>query len=335
MNHVVTSIPDKKRYGLSSTTLLVALGVLLVFSCVLFMTLNNRGAWDFILPFRGKKLLQLLVVAYAVGMSTLLFQTLTNNPILTPAILGFDALYILLQTSLVFSLGTIGYTQLGSFTKFGIETGLMIIASLLLFRLLTQSNDKSGGISHDLGRMILVGVIFGVLFRSLNQLLQRLLDPMQFAVVQNASFADFNSVKEPIIWLALGLSVFSSGFIWRLRFALDVVALGRKPAIGLGVPYQRFSFWVLVWIAVLLAVSTALVGPVSFFGLLVCAMTNALSPTANHAIRLPIVVLLGAITLVLGQAIFEHLLGMKAVLSVVVEFVGGIIFLLLILQRKS
>lgn len=323
------------RLKFSTPTLLIGLTVLLALSCLLFMTLNARGAWDFVLPFRGKKLLQLLVVAYAIGVSTLLFQTLTNNPILTPSILGFDALYILLQTGLVFALGTVGYTQLGSVAKFGVETALMIVASLLLFRLLTHSNDRGGGISHDLGRMILVGVIFGVLFRSLNQLLQRLLDPLQFAVVQNASFADFNSVKEPIIWLALGLAVVSMGFIWRLRFALDVVALGRKPAIGLGVPYQRFSLLVLVWIAILLAVSTALVGPVSFFGLLVCAITNAVSPTANHAVRLPMVVLLGAVTLVLGQTIFEHLLGMKAVLSVVVEFVGGIIFLLLILRRKS
>lgn len=334
MSHLGVSQPCKKRFGLSSTTLVMVLSVLLAVSCLLFMTLNSRGAWDFILPFRGKKLIQLLVVAYAIGVSTLLFQTLTNNPILTPAILGFDALYILLQTSLVFSLGTIGYTQLGSFAKFGFETGLMIVASLLLFRLLTKGNDKSGGMSHDLGRMILVGVIFGVLFRSLNQLLQRLLDPMQFAVVQSASFADFNTVKEPIIWLALGLAIISAGFIWRLRFALDVVALGRKPAIGLGIPYQRFSLLVLVWIAVLLAVSTALVGPVSFFGLLVCAITNALSPTADHALRLPVVVLLGAITLVLGQTIFEQVLGMKAVLSVVVEFVGGIIFLFLVLRRK-
>lgn len=316
---------------LSATGILLVLGVVLVVSCLLFMTLNNHGAWDFILPFRGKKLLLLLVVAYSIGVSTLLFQTLTNNPILTPSILGFDALYILLQTFLVFALGSVGYTQLGSFAKFGAETGLMIVASLLLFRLLM----KEDGMKDDLARMILVGVIFGVLFRSLNQLLQRLLDPLQFAVVQNATFADFNTVKEPIIWLALGVAAISSVFIWRLRFTLDVVTLGKKNAIGLGVPYQRFSLLVLVWIAVLLSVSTALVGPVSFFGLLVCALTNAISPTASHAVRLPMVVLLAAITLVLGQTIFEHVMGMKAVLSVVVEFVGGIIFLLLILRRKT
>ncbi|WP_301098720.1 iron chelate uptake ABC transporter family permease subunit [Otariodibacter sp.] len=296
------------------------------------MTLNNRGAWDFILLFRGKKLLLLLIVAYAIGVSTLLFQSLTNNPILTPSILGFDALYLLLQTLLVFVLGTISYIQLDSLSKFGFETALMIIASILLFRLLNKNNNSG---DNELGRVILVGVIFGILFRSLNQLLQRLLDPMQFAIVQGAYFAEFNTVKEPIIWFALILVIISAIFIWQLRFRLDVIALGKSTAISLGISYQRCSFVILMWIAILLSISTALVGPVSFFGLLVCALTNALSPTASHGIRLPIVFMLSAITLILGQAIFEHLFNMKTILSVIVECIGGIVFLFLILGRKK
>ena len=77
----------------SKRSLWLAAGLLLA-SCVLFLTLNAHGNWDFILPLRTAKLASLLLVAYAVGVSTLLFQTLTNNPILTPSILGFDALYI-------------------------------------------------------------------------------------------------------------------------------------------------------------------------------------------------------------------------------------------------
>ena len=68
----------------------VAFALLLV-SCVLFMTLNVKGDWDFVLHLRLTKLAALLMVAYAVGVSTQLFQTLTNNPILTPSILGFDS----------------------------------------------------------------------------------------------------------------------------------------------------------------------------------------------------------------------------------------------------
>ena len=74
--------------------------LLLIISAVLFMTINANGNWDFILAFRGQKLVALLVVGYAIGVSTLLFQSLTHNPILTPALLGFDALYVLIQSVL-------------------------------------------------------------------------------------------------------------------------------------------------------------------------------------------------------------------------------------------
>lgn len=143
---------------------------LLLVSCALFLTLNAHGNWDFVLPLRGAKLGALLLVAYAVGVSTLLFQTLTNNPILTPSLLGFESLYIFLQTLLVAVLGGVGYTHLPPLGKFGFEAAAMIGGSLLLFRILL----KQGG--RDLARMILTGVIFGILFRSLSSLLQRLID---------------------------------------------------------------------------------------------------------------------------------------------------------------
>ena len=94
----------------SSRPLWVAF-VLLLACCTLFLTLNIQGDWDFVLQLRLTKLAALLLVAYAVGVSTQLFQTLTNNPILTPSILGFDSLYVFLQTLLLFALGGVGYTR--------------------------------------------------------------------------------------------------------------------------------------------------------------------------------------------------------------------------------
>ena len=140
---------------------------LLAASCVLFMTLGANGHWDFVLPRRGMVLASLLLVAYSVGVSTLLFQTLTNNPILTPSVLGFDSLYVFLQTLLVAVLGGIGYSSLPQTGKFAFELAAMVGGSLLLF----QTLMRQGG--RDLARMILIGVVFGILFRSLSSLLQR------------------------------------------------------------------------------------------------------------------------------------------------------------------
>ena len=305
----------------------LAAGLLLV-SCTLFLTLNANGNWDFILPLRATKLASLLLVAYAVGVSTLLFQTLTNNPILTPSILGFDALYIFLQTLLVAVLGGVGYTHLPPLGKFGFELAAMVGGSLLLFQMLLRQGGR------DLVRMILIGVIFGILFRSLSSLLQRLIDPEEFAVAQAYTFASFNSVNQQMLAIAAVILFISSVFIWRERYRLDVHLLGRDQAINLGIPYTRHTLWLLAWVAVLVATSTALVGPVSFFGLLVAALANHFAPNMKHSTRLPMVFLTAALLLVAGQTVFEHVLGMKAVLSVVVEFAGGLVFLWLVLKRK-
>ena len=305
----------------------LAAGLLLV-SCTLFLTLNANGNWDFILPLRATKLASLLLVAYAVGVSTLLFQTLTNNPILTPSILGFDSLYIFLQTLLVAVLGGVGYTHLPPMGKFGFELAAMVGGSLLLFQILLRQGGR------DLVRMILIGVIFGILFRSLSSLLQRLIDPEEFAVAQAYTFASFNSVNQQMLAIAAVILFISSVFIWRERYRLDVHLLGRDQAINLGIPYTRHTLWLLAWVAVLVATSTALVGPVSFFGLLVAALANHFAPNMKHSTRLPMVFLTAALLLVAGQTVFEHVLGMKAVLSVVVEFAGGLVFLWLVLKRK-
>ena len=301
---------------------------LLLICCGLFLTLNVKGDWDFVLQLRLTKLAALLLVAYAVGVSTQLFQTLTNNPILTPSILGFDALYMFLQTLLVFTLGGVGYTSLPAVGKFGFELAVMMGGSLLLFYTLV----KQGG--RDLSRMILIGVIFGILFRSLSSLLSRMIDPEEFTAAQANMFATFNTVHSELLGIGAIVLLISAAIIWRERHRLDVYLLGRNQAINLGINYTRNTLWLLLWIAALVATATAVVGPVSFFGLLVAALANHFSPSVKHSVRLPMTFCVGGILLVGGQTIFEHFLGMQAVLSVVVEFAGGLVFLYLVLKKK-
>lgn len=304
--------------------------LLLLVSAVLFLTLNVHGHWDFALPLRGKKLLSLIVVGYAIGVSTLLFQTLTQNPILTPSLLGFDSLYVLLQSLMVFFLGAISYAGFPPVGKFLLEVGLMFGASLLLFYLLFSKTNQ------DLTRLILVGVIFGVLFRSLSALIARLINPDDFVVVQAVSYAQFNTVNPQLLGITTIICILTAIIIWRLRFQCDVLMLGKPQAINLGIHYQRLAFGLLAIIAILVATATALVGPVTFFGLLVCALTNRLARQMYHGERLILVSLIAMLCLVLGQTVFEQLLGMAGVLSVVIELAGGLVFLALIfmMQRR-
>lgn len=298
-----------------------------IISGLLFMTLQSHGNWDFVLPFRGQKLIALMIVGYCIGVSTLLFQSLTHNPILTPALLGFDALYVLIQSLIVFFLGSINIFTNQPLLKFGVEVILMVGASVALFRLIfTQAH-------HSLSRLILVGIIFGVLFRSLSNLVARLINPDDFVVVQAASFAQFNTIDTSMMWISLAICVVSVLLIWRWRFQVDVLMLGRSDAIGLGIDYQGLTLRLLVIIAIMVATATAFVGPVVFLGLLVCALTNRISHSMYHSERIVLVSLVSMITLVLGQTVFERVLGMSGVLAVVIELLGGIVFIALILKQ--
>ncbi len=322
--HVLSVFVD-----IMQTPRLVFLTAALLVSMALFMTVKAGGQWDFVLSFRGSKLVALLVVAYAISISTILFQTITSNRILTPYIMGFDALYLLIQTSLIFGFGGLGYATIGHIPKFGLEVSIMLFASLVMFStLFLKAQD-------DLYRMVLTGVILGVLFRSLTSFLQRIIDPEEFAVVQAATFAQFNIIRTDLLGVSLVIVIAVSVVIWRYRHELDVIALGREHAINLGVNYKRSMILMLFLIAVLVSISTALVGPVSFFGLLVSGIVYSMMKTHRHSVLIPASFLLGALILVLGQLIFEHFLGMQAVLSVVVEFLGGIVFIIFLLRRKA
>lgn len=296
---------------------------------MLFMTLNARGRWDFILPFRGIKVLTLVLVAYAIAVSTVLFQTVSHNRILTPSIMGFDALYILIQTGLIFTLGSAGLTALDPRLLFGIEVAAMVTFSSLLYRWLFSGSGRS------LHLLLLAGIVFGVLFRSLSGFLQRIIDPSEFVVLQDRLFANFNSVDGSLLAVSTMAVIAVSVVGWRPMHAYDVLALGRETAINLGIDHNRVTTIVLMLVAVLVSVSTALVGPVTFFGLLVANLAYQTAGTHKHRVVLPVAVLLAVICLVGGQLVLERVFAFDTALSIVIEFVGGILFLALLIRGTA
>ena len=96
--------PDPLRHR--PVRVISLLATVVVLAAVAFMTIGAKGNWDFVLPFRGLKLATLVLVAYAIAISTMLFQTATANRILTPSLMGLDSLYQLIQTSLIFMIGS-------------------------------------------------------------------------------------------------------------------------------------------------------------------------------------------------------------------------------------
>ena len=204
-----------------------------------------------------------------------------------------------------------------------------MMLSVILFRFLFTKHNQ------DLTRLILVGVIFGTLFRSLSYMVARMINPDEFVTVQAQSYASFTAVNVNLLITSVVLSVATFIYVWRQRFALDVLLLGRNCAISLGVPYHKLSLGILMTISLLVSMATALVGPITFFGLLVCALTNRFCTKMAHGERLILVTLIASSTLIVGQAVFEHVFKMAGVLEVVIELFGGVAFLLLIFTQYS
>lgn len=295
-----------------------------------FMLIGAGGNWDFVLPFRGAKLAAMLLVAYAIAVSSVLFQTITHNRILTPSIMGFDALYLLIQAVIIFTLGIDPLTETGNPNlRFAVEVVLMTGFACLLFRALFN------GAAHSLHLMLLAGIVFGLLFRSLSSFVMRLIDPNEFMVLQDRMFASFNAIQTGLLWVAAVAIGLASIAAWRLRRQYDVLMLGREIALNLGIDYRRTAMFTLALIAVMVSVSTALVGPVTFFGLLVSNLAYATAGSGKHKYLLPMAVLWGVVFLVGGQVLLERVFELNATVSVVIEFVGGLLFLFLITRKKS
>jgi len=115
---------------------------------------------------------------------------------------------------------------------------------------------------------------------------------------------------------------------------LDVIALGRYTAINLGVPYDKLVQRMLILSSVLIAVSTALVGPITFFGLIVANLSYQFFKTYKHSVLIAGSCVMSIVALVGGQWMVERIFNFDTTLSVIINFVGGVYFIYLLLKES-
>ncbi|WP_161510602.1 iron chelate uptake ABC transporter family permease subunit [Bartonella quintana] len=291
----------------------------------LYMTWNiNIYTWTF----RLTKLASLLLIAYAISVSTVLFQTIVNNQLLSPSIMGFDQLYILIKTITIYFLGSLSLPFLNEEGQFILEALILIIFSISLFRWLFSGSLKG------LHLTLLIGVVLGGFFFSLRIFMQLQLSPDQIMNLTDIMFANFNKFNTALISFATIIVFIVSLLGWRSRHLLDILALGRENALNLGVDYHKSATAILIFVSILVSISTALVGPITFFGLLVANLSYELSPQVKHSVVVPMAILLAIICLVGGQFILEQVFNMAGRLSFIIEFCGGTVFLISLMKEK-
>src|SRR5690554_5235642 len=86
------------------------IGILILVSLILvtmFVFLGvNSDNWSYFLSRRGPRVLAIVLTGASIAFSSLIFQTVTANRILTPSALGLDSLYVFIQTAVIFLIGS-------------------------------------------------------------------------------------------------------------------------------------------------------------------------------------------------------------------------------------
>ena len=287
---------------------------------------GSAGFWT-IVRNRLTSVLAIILVGICHGLGTVVFHAVTNNRILTPSILGFDALYRVVQTALVFFLGASAVAATDTLGHVVAQSLIMVAFATLLYGWLFSGRRASVHV------LLLVGVVLGMGFGSLSTFMQRLLTPSEFDVLTARMFATISQADAEYLPLAYAVVAVCCFLLWRQRHVLDVVSLGREIATGLGLRYQRQVIFVLVIVAVLVSVSTTLVGPMTFFGFLVAMLTYQMVGSSAHARTLPMVAVVAVATLLIAYFVLWHVVYAQGLVSVVIELVGGVTFLVYLLRK--
>ena len=290
------------------------------------MPVGSRGFW-LIAELRVTSIVVMAVVAVCQAIATITFQTVTTNRIITPSIMGFESLYRVIQTAAVYVLGVAGVTALQGTGQFLAQVAAMVGLSVLLYGWLLR------GRYANIQVMLLVGIVIGGGLGSVSSFMQRLLTPSEFDVLTARMFGSVSNASAEYLVPAVPLVVLATVLIWLNARRLNVIALGRDVCINVGVDHGRQTIFMLVLVSVLMAISTALVGPMTFFGFLVATLTYQIAGTHDHRLLFPIGALSGFVILAGAYFLMDHVFYAQGVVSIIIEFVGGCVFLAVVMKK--
>ncbi len=301
--------------------------VIIVISIYLFNNINLANM-NYLLYRRGYRLVAMIMVVIAVVVSTSIFQTIVSNKIITPNLLGYSQLYALIQSLLVYLFGSLHISISNPYINFIFVATLMVIFSLILY---TSILNKS---KSNLYLLLLIGTILNTLFRSISSFIQLIIDPNEFNIHQSNLIASFNNVNTEIIIIAAILLLIPIPFVIKNLDKYDVLLLGEDYASNLGINTSYLYTTTLIITSVLISVSTALVGPIVFLGILTTNLSRMILESYMHKDFIYLGILIGIIMVVFGSFIVDKVFNFTVTLSVLLNLIGGIYMIFLILKEK-
>lgn len=291
--------------------------------------MGNTRLFAYAMRLRTPRLIAMILTAYAIGSASMVFQSIINNTIVTPCLLGMNSLYTLVHTSIVFILGASSAFASSANLAFGVDLIVMSIASAIIYGYFFSKTR--GNVLY----ILLIGTVLTSLFSSVQNTLTRVMDPNEYDTLLATLVASFDRVQADILAPA-AILLFVIAFALRRELSLlDVLTLGKNQAINLGVDYDSAVKKLLLGVALYIAVATALVGPISFLGLIIANLSRQLLHTFRHSQLVAGSVVFGLIALIGGQLLVEHVYNYSVPVSVFITVSGGGYFLYLLLRKRA
>ncbi len=312
---------------------LVILGVLVLAAMAAYMFVNvnfgNERLFAYSMKIRAPKLIAMLIAAFAIGGASLVFQSIIRNRIVTPCLLGMNSMYTLIHTAVVFVAGTGSVLATNANLAFGIDLVVMGVAATFVYSYLFKKTN------YNVLYVLLIGTVLSSFFGSIQSTLVRVMDPNEYDTLLNNLVASFSNINSSIIVFTVVVLAAIVFFLRKDLALLDVITLGKDQAVNLGVDYDRTIKRLLLGVVLAIAVATAMVGPISFLGLIIANLSRQLLKTYRHSLLVAGSVLFGMVVLVAGQLLVEQVFSYAVPVSVFITVIGGVYFLYLILTAKS
>ncbi len=301
--------------------------------CASYLLINSHPEkpklFQYILSLRVPTLVVMLIAAFAIGSASLIFQSIINNRIVTPCLLGMNSMYTLVHTAVVFIVGSGSVFATNSNLSFAIDLIVMSVAATFVYSYMFK---RTG---NNVLYVLLIGTVLSSFFGSIQSTMIRVMDPNEYDTLLTTLVADFNNINVEVIAFSLILLIALTVFLWRDLMLLDVITLGKDQAINLGVDYDRTIRRLLLGVVLCIAVATAMVGPISFLGLIIANVARQLLKTHKHSHLIVGSAWMGMLAIIAGQLISQHVFSYAVPISTFITIGGGIYFLYLLLFKKG
>ena len=323
MNRTAYRSNVKKITVLALFVLLAAVAYMLV-----EVHFDSTKLFQYAMKIRTPKLIVMLITAFAIGGASIVFQSIINNTIVTPCLLGMNSLYTLIHTAVVFCAGSASVLASNPNLSFAVDLLLMGVVATLVYSYLFRKTN------HNILYVLLIGTVLSSFFSSIQSTMTRIMDPNEYDTLLNTLVASFSNINSEIIVFSLVLLALLIFFLRKELALLDVLTLGKAQAINLGVDYDRCVRHLLLGVTLCIAIATAMVGPISFLGLIIANLARQLLKTYRHTYLILGSALFGMFVLVGGQLLVEHVFSYAIPVSVFITVGGGIYFLYLLLNNR-